>query len=59
MKYTVIFTHNPQDFFEGSEPDDLFEIKITDNIERDTIMMILNQIKEGYKAIILGGDNTG
>lgn len=59
MKYTVIFTHNPQDFFEGSEPDDLFEIKITDDIEHDTIMMILNQIKEGYKAIILGGDNTG
>lgn len=59
MKYTVIFTHNPQDFFEGSEPDDLFEIKITDNIDHDTIMMILNQIKEGYKAIILGGDNTG
>lgn len=58
MKYTVIFTHNPQDFFEGSEPDDLFEIKITDNIDHDTIMMILNQIKEGYKAIILGGDNT-
>lgn len=59
MRYTVIFTHNPQDFFEGSEPDDLFEIKITDNIDHDTIMMILNQIKEGYKAIILGGDNTG
>lgn len=59
MKYTVIFTHNPQDFFEGSEPDDLFEIKITDNIDHDTIMMILNQIKEGYKAIIMGGDNTG
>ena len=59
MKYTVIFTHNPQDFFEGSEPDDLFVIKIIDNIDHDTIMMILNQIKEGYKAIILGGDNTG
>ncbi len=59
MRYTVIFTNNPQDFFDGSEPDDLFEIKITDGINHDTIMMILNQIKEGYKAIIMGGDNTG
>lgn len=59
MRYTVIFTHNPQDFFEGSEPDDLCEIKITDNINHETISMILDQVKEGYKAIIMGGDDTG
>ena len=23
MKYTIVFTHNPQDFFEGIEPEDL------------------------------------
>lgn len=59
MRYTVIFTHNPQDFFEGSEPDDLAEIKITDDINHETITMILDQIKEGYKAIIMGGEDTG
>lgn len=51
MRYTVIFTHNPQDFFEGSEPDDLAEIKITDDINHETITMILDQIK--------GGEDTG
>lgn len=59
MRYTVIFTHNPQDFFEGSEPDDLAEIKITDDINHETISMILDQVKEGYKAIIMGGEDTG
>lgn len=59
MRYTVIFTHNPQDFFEGSEPNDLAEIKITDDINHETITMILDQIKEGYKAIIMGGEDTG
>ena len=23
MKYTIVFTHNPQDYFEGMEPGEL------------------------------------
>ena len=33
MKYTIVFTHNPQDFFEGIEPEDLIVVQEATNEE--------------------------
>ena len=33
MKYTVVFTHNPQDFYNGEEPAELSKSYVTANLE--------------------------
>ena len=50
MKYTVVFTHNPQDFFEGIEPDDLIVVREVTNEELES--EIVPMVDEGYKAIV-------
>lgn len=50
MKYKVILTHNPQDFFEGIEPEDLTETRIAETAE--DLAEILEKVYGGYKAII-------
>lgn len=61
MKYKVVLTHNPQEYFEDLEPEELTIIKWFD--ERNLFQnfnWILDKINNGYKAIIIlqEGDNT-
>lgn len=59
MEYKVILTHNPQDFFEGIEPEDLTETVIIKSAE--DLRPILDMVSGGYKAIITqtGSDACG
>lgn len=50
MKYTIVFTHNPQDFFEGIEPDDLIVVREATNEELEA--EIVQMVDGGYKAIV-------
>ena len=50
MKYTIVFTHNPQDFFEGIEPDDLIVVRESTNEELEA--EIVPMVDGGYKAIV-------
>lgn len=50
MKYTIVFTHNPQDFFEGIEPDDLIVVQEATNEELES--EIVPMVDGGYKAIV-------
>ena len=50
MKYTIVFTHNPQDFFEGIEPDDLIVVREATNEELEA--KIVPMVDGGYKAIV-------
>ena len=50
MKYTIVFTHNPQDFFEGIEPDDLIVVREATNEELQS--EIVPMVDVGYKAIV-------
>lgn len=69
MKYKVIFTHDPQDFFNGelsaeetSEQVE-FDFSTSDTMYRmaGTLFGIMFHVRNGYKAIILPkeGDNSG
>lgn len=54
---TVIFTHNPQDFFEGIEAPELNEIK---RVSIEELQEVLEpMLNEGYKAIIIGDHTRG
>lgn len=49
-EYKATFTHNPQDYFEGNEPEELVEtMTICDLID---LMQMLNKVDDGYKAIV-------
>ena len=50
MKYTIVFTHNPQDFFEGIEPDDLIVVREANKEELEA--EIVPMVDWGYKAIV-------
>ena len=50
MKYTIVFTHNPQDFFEGIEPGDLIVVREATNEELEA--EIVPMVDGGYKAIV-------
>ena len=50
MTYSVVFTHNPQDFFEGIEPDDLIVVREVTNEELES--EIVPMVDGGYKAIV-------
>ncbi len=52
MEYYVILTHNPQDFFNGEEPDILTIQFVTKNISD-----VAKYMKKGYIAIIYDVDN--
>lgn len=68
MKYRVIFTHDPQDYFNG----DLSAEETSEQVDFDTSNMttfhlaytlnnVLYHVQNGYKAIILPkeGDDSG
>ena len=50
MKYTIVFTHNPQDFFERIDPDDLIVVRESTNKELES--EIVPMVDGGYKAIV-------
>ena len=52
MKFEVVGTHNPQEFYNGTEPNDLVEVFITD--EEDLIETVKNLLNGGYQVIIGG-----
>ena len=55
MIYQIIATHNPQDFFEGIEPEDLPEYyEATDEILADIASKC---IEGGYTVIIYKKEN--
>lgn len=58
MKYKAIFTHNPQDFFEGAEPFELCQVLRFEPDDEAAFREILSLVDEGYKAVItMGGDS--
>ena len=50
MKYTIVFTHNPQDYFEGIEPDELTVYREVDTDELS--LLIAPMCADGYNAIV-------
>lgn len=66
-QYKAILTHNPQDYFEGNEPDELvLEMYIYEHYPEPQTKQclfeaMLQLIDEGYKAIIvpIEGDDSG
>ena len=48
MKYTVVFTHNPQDFYNGEEPAELSKSYVTANLEDD----VSKELENGYQVIV-------
>ena len=50
MKYTIVFTHNPQDYFEGIEPDELTVYRDVDTDELS--LLIAPMCADGYNAIV-------
>lgn len=59
MKFRAFLTHNPQDFFDGTEDYELCEEVIIDGYgDEPHITKIFDAVAGGYKAILfLGGDN--
>ena len=50
MKYTIVFTHNPQDYFEGMEPG---ELAVYREVDADELSLSISQMcVDGYKAIV-------
>ena len=50
MDYKIIATHNPQDFFEGIEPEDLTEYYEATN---ENISEIISKCIEGGYVVII------
>ena len=49
-EYKATFTHNPQDYFNGIEPDELVETKTISDIF--DLAQVFEKVDDGYKAII-------
>lgn len=58
-KYKATLTHNPQDYFDGTEPDELVETMRLTTIS--DVALMLMKVDDGYKAIveIEEGDDSG
>lgn len=52
MKFEVVGTHNPQDFYNDTEPNDLVEVFIAD--EEDLIETVKELLNGGYQVIVGG-----
>ena len=60
MGYKAILTHNPQDFFDGTEPFELCEmVRFENGNSRSEIQRILNMVANGYKAVLVFDDGGG
>jgi hypothetical protein len=51
LKFYVIGTHNPQDFFTGLEPDELVEEKEAN--KENLAEIVTDLLNGGYKVIVL------
>lgn len=51
-KYLAVLTHNPQDFFDGTEPNELCETVEFKRLSRSVRKNLLGAVRNGYKAII-------
>lgn len=49
MEYNAIFTHNPQDFFFGEEPN---ELNIFETLSENELHKIAEYVNQGYYAIV-------
>lgn len=57
MKYTAIITHNPQDYFEDKEDNELNEtFDIYNKYDIENIDQLFDAINKGYTAIIFRAD---
>ncbi len=50
MLFQIIATHNPQDFFEGKEPEDLCQYCTTE--EKDLSRIVKGCLQGGYVVIV-------
>ena len=48
MKYKLICTHSPQDFFSGNEPYELVRVYETEMLEK----MVSKELSKGYQVIV-------
>ena len=48
VRFKVIGTHNPQDFFNGIEPPELSRIYETENLEES----VMEELEKGYQVIV-------
>lgn len=56
MEYNAIFTHNPQDFFTGDEPEELI---IFEKLNADDLHKVFEYADNGYYAIISKSREAG
>lgn len=54
MKKLIVYTHNPQDYFEGIEDDDLVSKRVAEI--KDALQEIDEMTDGGYAAIIRSED---
>ncbi len=47
-QFRITCTHNPQDFFNGEEPEELTKSYITDDLE----LSAREELKNGYQVIV-------
>ena len=47
-QFRITCTHNPQDFFNGEEPEELTKRYITDDLE----LSAREELKNGYQVIV-------
>lgn len=62
MIYKVTLTHNPQDYFDGMESEDLAENFTIDTGNQSWIADICSMlwyVTQGYKAVIVSQDGEG
>ena len=55
MRFKAVFTHNPQDFFNGSEPIELcetIEFEINKEPLDEVFADIIYEVSDGYSVII-------
>lgn len=59
MKYKAMLTHNPQDYFEGAEPENLVVTVEFERFETRAFDYILNLVDNGFVGIIAPGEDDG
>ena len=59
MKYKAILTHNPQDYFEGAEPEDLVVTVEFERSETKAFDCILHHVDNGFVGIITPNGDDG
>ena len=58
LNYKAVLTHNPQDFFDGTEPYEMCETVAFSHRNRKKIRHVLKAVDNGYKAIIFQNEGA-